>query len=916
MMQPAVDSLYQQELVQQENLIEILSITNGSKSSDNPNGSLLSIVRGLCTYNQKLITLLSESINEANKIGFEAYKTLINEFIIWFADASAVFKRYFECLPHEGFLVESVYQKPLTHYSNYVVFIDSVLSRNPFVMEKLKEAKSTINALMTANKYSIQQAYLDNIAFDQVKGLNGLVVSCFFTVDQIMERTKDTPMFLGDVKVELLLLNLDKDSTTYTMRDFNALAILEIPSQLGPRAVMFPPFRINDLSMTLSYNCINFSSVAYGNNNEGASFALTGPENDIQEWFEKLKLLFPSADEVLSSENISLAGLGINTTLESYQPEESFLYNQQDSSLAVGLGQQDLSSYDDDKNFGTDMLACVESHSKGSLPSHTSFEEEHLMNSDSFSINSDDFELVTKPTKVVFNNQVAANSLPELQVATKPVFQNAAGSAIDITNFGKTHNPTFTPELKFKDASKRKSFFGFFSKKKESQPTADSNNSKSEKAKQTTSKAKIDDSKKKKKSKNELRDFKVAGEKSSDLKQQSEIACARARPDLTISIPKTFDVPNASFSLKSTQFSPRSTVPLPFALPSSTSMYFFKHYINETPNLSDSNLSSANLNDIEQLLTLQVPQGLKDEINADDTLDFYISPSNTKTLRVSKWKARAGKWEMLTTSDEVFVKIVVNYILDKRWLLVFKEQTIDGEVVDVPLLILDLTIHSKFRRSSASDIELGAVNSVTNEKMLVIIRCYKGDVFEALFSSLENILESLKTPDSLQKSSAYESSATLTSSLLSRPSTTSTLSSMHMSVDHKSISEMDISNDGDFSGGEKILLDRMTIKLHKQMESYERRHEVSTWNTVSMFSLSLSHSVDEFGASFYHFEFANKRSKDEDFGDLEWIFNASQIKDNTEQIGKAGLLVTVGEGIYMLECKGSKELKRLLSTIS
>lgn len=927
-MQSAIEQLREQELAQQENLMEVLSVINGSKSATKT-GNLLSIARGLCTINNKILVSLATCMEEAETQGIEAYKNFVSEFILWFSGSSAVFERYLHCLPIEGLVTESIHQKTLMHYSNYLPLIDVALRslRNPFVVDKLKDAKLQIEDLLAKNQAMMRRSVLDNITFDQVQGFGGLTVSCFFTVDQIVERTNENPLFMGKTKVELVLLNLDKESSMYTMRDFNALAILKVDG--GSRAVVYPPFRINDLSMSLSYNCINFSSVAYASESEGSSFALTGSESLIQEWYEKLKLLFPAADEVLQSEVIQLEGLGINTISQSFREENVHAFDESLSPAYPSQSHRNDSAEFEKENFSTGLGICAPSYSNNddSSPSGQSLLRETSSQSDICSINSDDFEIVTKD-QVLLGNKQASQSLPELQKKAEPVFQNAAGSAIDITNFGKDHNPTFTPQLKPNLEKGKKTFFGMFRKKaKDDKGQSSVEQKQTTKASQVGATEKKREPKKKEPKKQEVEEKKdkdlladLEGKlnvtaKSSEIKQVRPKQQERARPALTISIPKTLDAPKPAFSsLKSNQFSPGSTLPLPFALPSSTSTYYFKQYL-DGPNLAGGNGSTTSLNQAPPSLSLNIPQGLKDEINSENSLDFYISPSSTKTLKVSKWKARVGKWEMLSTSDDIFVKIVVNYILDKRWLLVFEEQSIDGEIVDRPLLILELTNQSKFRRSSASDIEIGALNCITKEKMLIIIRCYKGEVFDALYSGLSNNLEAMKSPVLLQKSTNYESNGTLTSSLMSRPSTTSTLASLYTSLEQTSTSDCDYSERGVSAGGDRVLLERMTVKLHKQMESYDKIHQLSTWKALSMYSLSLSHSVDEFGTSFYHFELNKKRGSDDAEEEFEWTFNAGLMSKNIEKIGKAGLLVKPdAEDIYMLECKGSKELSHLFST--
>ena len=902
-MQSAFEALRLQESAQQENLIEVLSLLEGSKSKPDSSASLLSITRGLCSVNQKLLTLLASCASTSEAQGVEAYKNFVSEFILWFDGAIVLFQKYVRCLPPSGYSEASAHQKAILHYSNYIKFMDIALasSCNPFVADRLRGAIISIVELIETNTTLARKAYLNDISFEQVQSFDGRTVSCYFKTDQIVERSEDIPFFKGNTKVELVLLNLDKDRSTNTFCDFNALTLLKIPPTPGPRTVIYPPFRINELSMSLSYNCINFSSVAYASDIEGPSFALNGSESAIQNWFKKLKLLFPSDDQVLSSESIILKGLGISTLQQGFQNEQPSCF--EESALhAVTLEGDGLLFRDRSKSFGAVDYPVSKIKEKNPLSSDRAFKKENLFDSDLRSVNSENGGISSTPHKFFFNAK-AAISLPELQKGSK---SQTPEPADDFFTFGKDYNPTFSPQLKDKLA-KSKKFFGMFRRKSkinEEELTAASKSTKNDKKALTQKETKED------------RHAKNAGlsldlfSESAQPQEQGE----RAWPDLTISIPKNSTVGGAAVPLSSNHNSPGSSVPLPFGLPSPSSSHYFKQYLAE-PSLEGTNGSSVDLSTVQTEPSLNIPQELKDEINSEDTSDFYISPSDPKTLRVSKWKQFIGKWEMLTTSNNVFVKIAVNDILDKRWLLVFKEETVGDEVVDVPLLILDLTNQSKFRRSSASDIEVGAINSISNEKMFIIIRCYIGEVMESLSSGFQDTFETMKRPSSLCKSPNYEPNGTLMSSLMSCPSTISTLASLYIDIERKAASDDFYDRAVTFSGN-RVLLERMTVKVHKQLESYDKIHVRATWKAISMYSLTLLHSIDELGAPFYHFELAKKRNC-EDCEDYSWAFHASLISEKAEKIGKAGLLVRPEPGeIYMLECKGSKELKRLFSAIA
>ena len=149
-----------------------------------------------------------------------------------------------------------------------------------------------------------------------------------------------------------------------------------------------------------------------------------------------------------------------------------------------------------------------------------------------------------------------------------------------------------------------------------------------------------------------------------------------------------------------------------------------------------------------------------------------------------------------------------------------------------------------------------------------------------------------------------------------KPSASSTLNSIYTALnDCKSPAQSNSSPESvNKSGLNMLLMDRMTVKLHKQLESYERIHHISSWKAISMYTMEIFHSTEHGkDGGTYHFELKPQG----DYNEKEvpiflWAFEGSNIFDKIETIGKAGLLVKVDPNeIFMVECKGKRQLARL-----
>lgn len=385
---------------------------------------------------------------------------------------------------------------------------------------------------------------------------------------------------------------------------------------------------------------------------------------------------------------------------------------------------------------------------------------------------------------VPYHKPSLANSAPELNLKSKqtPVEQNttttttttttklyqlSTGSAVDINNFGKNYKPSFIQPIHNNDSmnslissnksnkqklKKRRSFFDLF----------------------------------KRSSKLNLIDDTPGFENIPTITTTTATTTTTNKPEKHETISRTVIEEEENADSKPIS-KPSSALPSPFALPSSTSTYFFKQYkengsssISLNKTRSTISLVSPPEQQQQQIIEedeLIIPQDLKDIINQDSTIDFFISPTTStltstssssssfsSSLKISKWKHQYGKWEMLTISEKIFIKIVINYQLQKCWFIVFKEEETDeekeeeevDEIIDKPILLLDISPNfTKIRKSSSSalDLQISSKNSITNEKILIMIRCNSGNLANDIINNIENALGVLLSTTSTSTSS-------------------------------------------------------------------------------------------------------------------------------------------------------------------
>lgn len=1119
-----VSELLKAETIQNNNLIEILGLIKPSSATHS--SKVTSIVRGLYTKNSQLLKLLNSFDKEIahDPIPIDVFKTFVNEFVIWLEnDGLVIFQKYFLLFPLE--YDYDVFATPMLHCANYISFMlhTNDILRNPFIKDKLSQFAGQLNDLLYDYETHCEKIKLNNISFDNVKVFAEAPnhksldkVSCFFKLDQIVERTKNEELYLisdGSKKIEMILLDLSH----LMLATFNALALVEVPqSSNGARSLIYPPFRINELTIDFNDNTIILKALKFSKVIKTTDEIVISGKNEriISDWSQKLSSIFPNSSSPIDKQflikpdnEFEMCGLGINTfdypsshssPLNDLQRRSSFkdlismspgsnlksdsLRSPTEQNLIIDLqppvprqdSTQSVHSVDSSSSLKSQYDRSLDIIHK-TLSNHSLGHSNSLqvMNSDGPANGSQFIHIVNRkdavtrkdfdrpissqaeiyngnspaPSGVDYNNdeeldlgdvktavyeyapneslvelsddyqkkqQNRFSSVPDLSTPPKTgIYQLSTGSAVDINNFGQSHNPSFSihNELSsFTDPrivastnnsatditdipptsdkkTRRKSLFSIF--KRQPKPpkkirndseasigTIDSgatlappckpqveSNTADDKTATNSEDDTIDKQPKliKKKSKSSLtkeeklirrkkEEKQLTGKKDekqsrlskkkskSSLKETKETENSTATATEPKSAPNSISKPQlkldtsntvTSFSPAPKSSAPSSALPSPFALPASTSTYFFKGKNNSEATLNESRES------IEEE-KLAIPQDLKDMINSEDSVDFYISPSTPKSMKVSRWKQKYGKWEMLTISEMLFLKIVADYNTKKYWLIFFKEEYDKeyNEVIDKPILLMDIDVNSSIRQSSALDIQITAKDSIEQTKLLIMIRCASGLLCNAILSNFTNILGVSKQPGASSNalSSHTDSSNTINSSVMdtSRPSASSTFSSLASAVggvksssysqfqDLVTLDSLDITNANIINNPNNnrvFLLNKMTVRLQLQMETYEEINNPSSWKILSMYALSIYMISDHFTHKNYYnliFENIDSRNEDIDLQAFNWLICEDDKFERVERIGKAGMLIrATPHDIFMIECKGKKEFRTL-----
>ncbi|KAK6457862.1 uncharacterized protein RJT20DRAFT_125734 [Scheffersomyces xylosifermentans] len=309
-------------------------------------------------------------------------------------------------------------------------------------------------------------------------------------------------------------------------------------------------------------------------------------------------------------------------------------------------------------------------------------------------------------------------------------------------------------------------------------------------------------------------------------------------------------------------------------------------------------------------------------------------------MKISKWKRKYGKWEMITVNENLFAKIVVNYEVNKSWLTFFKEEIDEeGTELDKPVLILSLIEGETTVRHTALDLQVNSINAITKEKMQIMIRCTTGALGNSILTNIKNVLGVLSANarnnnygelKNSELSSAHVAAPSLSEK--SHPSASTTYSSFNSTDDqksHTSPSKLRQENSTYSINSEEapnfnviknpdnsklILLNNMTIRLQEQLESYEMKNTPSSWKILSMYSLSVFSITDNISKkAYFNFVLENTDKSETAEKDYNWLICDSEIDTRMERIGKAGFLVKVDDdSIFMIECKGKKQSIQLL----
>ncbi|KAI5959556.1 uncharacterized protein KGF55_005200 [Candida pseudojiufengensis] len=875
--------LHQFTTSQNDSFIEILGLIKSFSNSTNTNNtintttatstsSIASVARGLYTKNNELNKIISNVLRNIIDEK-QSFKNLINEFILIFDNNYIILinkylKRLKDLEVNDNFIFEKLNSPIIQQISFIQSFVEKcVLNlRNPFIIEKLKSISLQLTQLNEQNQNDNLLKQLNNIKFDHIQSFDSSsIVSSYFTIDQIKDRTGTSKIYMNNNLIELILLDLNNGI------DYNALAIVSINENEGEivKNLIYPPFRINELSLSSWKNEIYLKMINFKGDEDYNLMILNFQNQELcDSWVDKISKICPlERNNSPLSENFliesptkpnNLSGLGINLVTDSEHKrylsssEETLVLNknsiisspikkpradsfvsQYDKSLPI-IKKTITNNYEQEQDDDEKLFRII-NRRKTSEDYSDESKERPISSQAEFcspeSIESIHDPINLQPIQPVYKQD--CYSVPDLRNNNPSrLYQLSTGSAIDISNFGKSHQPEFKPP-------KKKS--GFFQLFKKNSSKIDINSSKSD----------INSSK-----------SEITTLNNNDSKPSiNEIST----PPQT---PPQYDANPEKSMTRSV-----SKIPAPFALPSSTSTYFFKQ-----PNCSVLSTDQTNEDSENDLI---IPQNLKNQINSDLTKDYYISESIPKNFKISKWKQKYGKWEMITTSESIFVKIVIDSENNNCWLIIFKEVIENLEIIDKPVLLLDINNQTKIRLSSPLDLQINTKNSITNENQLIMIRCKTNLIIENLQFNLNNVLNLLPSTIS------YNSISTITSSIMdnqsqSKSSTFSSLNSI-------------LNNDKD-----NLKLE-MIIRLQKNLDS-SRLNNPSSWEIISMMKILIFKNFE----GGFNFKFYNE------LNELKYNWEFSSSSKNFKKIGKAGLLIQLDNNeIFMIECKGKKEFKNL-----
>ncbi len=887
-------TLYETELAHQERLLHVLGRVKPGRG-----GTLAALLRGLFTKNGKLLALLSDSLALQ---GPEAFKQFINSFILWFDDALVILAKYARQLEarHDAAMAE-----PIAHCNDYVEFIEYSRQRvrNPFVCERLELIAAALRQLTLSYQTLLRSQSLDDIGFAEVRPFGGAdKVSSYFRLDQIVERSGPQEWFLGNEAVELVCLNLT------ALAAFDAVALLTRPPSGSP-SLIYPPLRVNEVLIERRDDALELSALDFGAHAAATTLSLANADRSaVAAWLAKLERIFPRPQHlpVTLGPRLQIASLGLGISVDAPAPAAAAAAASPvlppppfrdliDSPTVLPLGRLQhqflklcellppagphsrptaaASPRPPQTRSSLHLLALLRYDQLVSSIVNATGEQQVLRDirrvdvESTLSARSDDRPRLCRAEVV---NLSACNSPRQAPVPPLPVAQHHFAS---VPNLPTAAQPLYqNAALSEIDVSR----FG-------------QNHNPSFSVHQGL---------------NSLLEEPPARTKSSFLRLFKKKPRTRNVHNLSIEATLTCAEPGPSSasSVSTTSPSAAAALPSPFELPSSTSRHFFSASVDEAD--------------------LSVPQPLKDLINA--SVDFYLSPSVARTLIVSKWKQRYGKYELLTTNEMVFVKLVIHYATNQSWMLFFKEVNEGDEVVDVPILLLNLC-EATTTLQSALDYQISSVNAVTNQKMTVMVRCALSAVLNAIDHNVDAIRGILGFDK--RKPVVSKLSSTLTLLLMDTMITSSTYTSLNSNAVTKEVTspssafpnptqssyaldllaELDYADILNNPDNEKfLLLQNMKIRLQRNVEDYGQIHNPSSWKILSMNNLSIYQLVDSLtGTTYYNLVVEGPEN-------YNWLISSEDKFKMIEKIGKAGMVLKLSEReIFLIECKGKREFKEM-----
>lgn len=895
---------------------DLMEILGSISPTEKKGPCLLAYARGLVTGNRTLITMLQGLVTEFRKDDFnivETFKNFVVEFINWIDDANMV-ERYF-CQLKDDFRTQgrelSCLGKPILNGANYAKFISGCihLLRNPFLVDTLKSLHQKLSRMLEDFDKFLKKVDLNQIRFDKVMLLSeqsrsaGALtnklqvvpkVSSYFALENIIDRTCNEEIYVCSAgnqfrEAELLLLSLLGNAP-------DALAILDTSDKVGrQRFLMYPPLRKTEflISHTKELNQFKLSHLSVEDLNCKQDNIIIAGKNGVvlSKWYTKLEQLFapPSFNSNAAVQSVpyrKIAGLDLDIPLL----EESEASGESSGEDRDGCDDDDAGD-DEEEDNNNEALSIITLSVLNTQPSTKGLELKQVSRGVAKRADSD--VTIEKDVKldIIQSDERLQTSIPinksnslDAQIEIVPSEEmtdsiavggeaefanehtsntnkkggdeNAPGAYLSYRNNTKAAitkcpdmNNTNTRTTK---SSRRRSFFDFFRKSSE----------------------------------------KNVGDLVNDPKLLKSGIGANDNQILTSEQNGTNTVPNA----------------------------------------------------LDELGSLCVPQELKDLINHESSLDYYISETLPGAVKVFELSKEDDRWLAVTMNPRVFVKLIINSNVKKCWLLIFKEVYEDSSenVLDVPLLIAELKDYSELPHLSedSNSLKVRIEDCLKHRDIEIVLRCCTLELAGTIASRIREIrtlLESGRRKSSNTPNLDLSPDAPLDSSTTSfeeKPSSSSTVTNLDLltAMENDTQSEMssgptlmacqkkqpsmsvnDATNDAilmNENNPKSLIVGNMKIRLQRQMESCFAINKPSTWKIISMYNLNVFTIWNSACKGKYFYFVLNSNNKE--FDDISWFIDETLKETIFETIGRAGLLVKANEQeIYMLECKGRKELKTL-----